>query len=139
MRETRLGGRERGLPRLRPQGYPASASKAAETRPLSLSTKVGGPKDACSRSCNAWHGINIGKVKQKSMVMLVRVTMQTHVKGSRGSGKVRRRDHLRKAQGHHGQGHGQGRSELHTLSLIQKSKYIQPIDRERSIWSRSQH
>ena len=45
-----------------------------------------------------------------------RVTMQTHVKGSRGSGKVRGRDQLRKAQGHHGQGHGQGRSELHTLS-----------------------
>ena len=30
----------------------------------------------------------MGKVKQKSMVMLVQVTMQTYVKGSRGSGKV---------------------------------------------------
>ena len=138
MRETRLGGRERGLPRLRPQGYPASASKAAETRPLSLSTKVGGPKDACSRSCNAWHGINIGKVKQKSMVMLVQVTMQTYVKGSRGSGKVidgityaRRKVTAAKVM--------VKVAVNYTRSLIQKSKYIQPIDRERSMWSRSQH
>ena len=80
----------------------------------------------------------MGKVKQQSMVMLVQVTMQTYVKGSRGSGKVidgityaRRKVTAAKVM--------VKVAVNYRRSMIKKSKYIQPIDGERSIWSQSQH
>ena len=67
----------------------------------------------------------MGKVKQKSMVMLVQVTMQTYVKGSRGSGKVidgitytRRKVTAAKVM--------VKVAVNYRRSMIKKSKYIQP-------------